>query len=44
MGALEGRELWSQKKARKSEVHRDMHKDTTSPKPLVGKMKGIECH
>lgn len=44
MGAAEGREHRSQRKARGREgAHRGMHKNT-SPKPLVGKVRGVDFH
>lgn len=36
VGAAEGRELWSWRKVRESGIHREMHKDNTFPKLLVG--------
>lgn len=39
MGAVEGRELWSWGKMRKSRTHKDMHRENTFPKPLSGKMR-----
>lgn len=41
-GAVEGREPWSQRKARESEASRDKHNNNTYPKPLPGKRRGAE--
>ena len=40
MGAVEGREPWSQRKARQKGAHRETHKENTSPMPLAGEKKG----
>ena len=44
MSAVEGRELWSQREARERRVHRGLHKENSSPKPLTGKTKEIDFH
>ena len=44
VSAAEGREPWSWRKVRKSGENSDIHKENTSPKPLAGKMRGIEFH
>lgn len=42
--ATEGREPCLQRKARESGVHRDKHKENSSPKPLAGKTRGTNFH
>lgn len=41
VGAAEGMEPWSQRKARESRTHGEMHKNT-NPKLLVGKIRGAD--
>ena len=43
-GAKGEREPWLQRKARENGVHRDEHKEGTSPKPLARKRRGAEFH
>lgn len=42
MGATERREPLSQRKVREAGMHRDRHKEITSPKPLVGETKDAD--